>query len=270
MEIEQKVKLYRVLKDHLAIGWAHTCTYHPEDLFTYMGYTPFYGNIHYGHANNYGYRQHEEGKYFFLFPEDALFCSNILLDDQCFSAKIVEYEFPFYDIFYNIGNGWYENGRFSPCYSISECTIGKSFFTGEKISSKDIDEGTKKAAIQKSFDEICEIIDDDVMKEYFGEEGLFIEIKENLKTRSKYFIDAKAELIKSNEMTGRTWTIINRGFDKSNVKPINIDHLANKGLILDYSDEAKNFRYDVVYLLSSDGDGLYEAKEMIKKYYLNK
>ena len=266
MEQIEKLKLYRVLKDHLTIGWLHTCTYHPDDLFTYMGYTPFYGNIRYGHANNYGCRQYEEGKYFFLFPEDALFCSNILLNGECFTAKIVEYEFPLDYVFYNIGNGRYENGYCSPRYYINECTIGKSFFTGEKCSSEDIDIELKKAAIKKSFDEICEIVDDDVMKKYFEEEGLFKKIEKKLTMREKQFINASTEIIKSNEITGRTWTIINRGFGKTNVKPINIEYLANKGLILDYSEDAKKFRDEVVYLLSSDGSGPNEAKKLIKEY----
>lgn len=270
MEQIEKLKLYRVLKDHLTIGWLHTCTYHPDDLFTYMGYTPFYGDIRYGHANNYGCRQYEEGKYFFLFPEDALFCSNILLNGECFTAKIVEYEFPLDYVFYNIGNGRYENGYWSPRYYINECTIGKSFFTGEKNFSKDIGEKLKKNAIQKSYDEICEIVDDDVMKKYFEKEGLFKKIEKKLTMREKQFINANIEIIKSKEFTGRTWTIINRGFGKTNVKPINIEHLANKGLILDYSEDAKKFRDEVVYLLSSDGSGPNEAKKLIMTYYNNK
>ena len=68
MENVEKIKIYRVLKDHLAIGHVHTGSYHPDDLYAYLGYTPFYGKIDHGFANNIGYNQCEEGKYFFLFP----------------------------------------------------------------------------------------------------------------------------------------------------------------------------------------------------------
>lgn len=72
----ETIKVYRVLKDHLSIGHLSTMTYHPEDLYAYLGCTPFYGRIYHGFANNIGYNQREEGKYFFV---SSIFFVNELL-----------------------------------------------------------------------------------------------------------------------------------------------------------------------------------------------
>lgn len=272
MNKEEKIKVYRVLKDHLTIGCCHTLTYHPEELYAYLGCTPFYGNIRHGFANNIGYRQIEEGKYFFVFPEDALLCSSALLNNDCYTAKIVEYEFPLGDVFYNIGYGEYENRSIHHQW-VTEFTVGKSVFTGEKLSSKSIDDELKRKITEKSYDEINDLLGNNKMKEYFPKDDYcFEKLEKRFNFRSEKFINDEANLIKSNEMTGRIWTIINFGYDKSNVKDVNIEHLANNGLVLDCSNDFKNFRRDVGYLFGCDGSssGPDKAKKLIMTYYNNK
>ena len=265
----ETIKVYRVLKDHLSIGYMSTMTYHPEDLYVYLGCTPFYGRIYHGFANNIGYNQREEGKYFFLFPEDALLCSSALLNNDCYTAKIVEYEFPLSNVFYNIGYGEYDN-RTIHHHWVTEFTIGKSVFTGKNISSKNIDEKLKREIIKKSYDEIHELLGDNKMSEYFPKDDyVFEKFGKRLNFRTEQFINHEAKLIQSKEMTGRVWTIINFGYDKSNVRDVNIEHLANNGLILDCSNEFKEFRNDIGYLFGCDYRGQDKAKKMIKKYYSN-
>ena len=265
----ETIKVYRVLKDHLAIGHVHTGTYHPDDLYAYLGYTPFYGKIDHGFANNIGYNQCEEGKYFFLFPEDALLCSPTLLYDQCFTAKIVEYEFPIEEVFYNIGYGEYDN-RSIHHHWVTELTIGKSKFTGKKLSSKDIDEELKRKIIQESYKEVYELLGESKMKEYFPKEDFSKEVAERLNSRSRKFIDHEAKLKETKEMTGRIWTVINFGCDENNFVDVNIEHLANKGLKLDTSKEFERWREDVAYKFGCRGDAPSRAKEMIKTYYNTK
>ncbi len=268
MEKEQKIKVYRVLKDHLAIGYAHTFTYHPDDLYAYLGYTPFYGQIRRGFANNIGYNQREEGKYFFLFPEDALLCSSTLLYGQCFTFKIVEYEFPVEEVFYNIGFGEYEN-RSIHHHLVTELTIGESRFTGEKLSSKDIDEESKRQIILKSYDEICELLGENKMKEYFPQhpEAFSEEVEKRLNSRSAKFINHEVELKETKEMTGRSWTVVNFGCNENNFVDVNIEHLANKGLKLDPSKDFERLREDVAYKFGCIGDAPDRAKQMIREYY---
>ncbi len=273
MENVEKIKIYRVIKDHLAIGHVHTGTYHPDDLYAYLRYTPFYGKIRYGRANNIGDRQSEEGKYFFIFPEDALMCSSALLYDQCFTTKIVEYEFPINEAFRNIGWGEYEN-RGILHHWVTELTIGKSDFTGKNLSSKDIDEELKRKIIQESYKEVYELLGESKMKEYFpkNKDDFSKEVAERLNSRSRKFIDHEAKLKETKEMTGRIWTVINFGCDENNFVDVNIEHLANNGLVLDTSKDFERFRNDVGYLFYCDADnrGPDKAKEMIKTYYNTK
>ena len=271
MENVEKIKVYRVLKDHLAIGYAHTLTYHPDDLYAYLGYTPFYGRIRYGFANNIGYNQREEGKYFFLFPEDALLCSPTLLYGQCFTAKIVEYEFPIEEVFYNIGYGEYDN-RSIHHHWVTEFTIGKSKFTGKKISSKDINEELKRQIISRSYGEICDLLGENKMGKYFPQhpEVFSEEVAGWLISRSKKFINHEAELKETKEMTGRSWTIINFGCDENNFVEVNIEHLANNGLILDTSEDFERWRENVAYKFGCIKDAPDRAKKMIKEYYASR
>ena len=266
MENVEKIKIYRVLKDHLTTGGS---MYFADDLYAYLGYTLFDGEINYGFANNIGYNQCEEGKYFFLFPEDAIMCSTTLLYDQCFTAKIVEYEFPIKYVFYNIGYGEYENDSIFHRW-VTELTIGKSRFTGKELSSKDIDEELKRKIIQKSYKEVYELLGESKMKEYFPKEDFSKEVAECLNSRSRKFIDHEAKLKETKEMTGRIWTIINFGYNKNNFVDVNIEHLANNGLVLDASKDFGSFREDVAYMFGCDGDAPDRAKKMIKEYFASR
>ena len=71
-------------------------------------------------------------------------------------------------------------------------------------------------------------------------------------------------------MTGRIWTVINFGCDENNFVDVNIEHLANNGLVLDASKDFESFRENVAYRFGCDGDAPDKAKEMIKSYYFNK
>ena len=196
-------------------------------------------------------------------------CSSMLLYDCCFAAKIVEYEFPLSDVFYNIGYGEYENRIFFHHW-VTEFTIGKSRFTGEELSSKSIDEELKRQAISKSYGEVCELLDENIRQKYFRNADFSERIYERFDFRSKDFIDDESQLIRPKEMTGRIWTIINFGYNKNNFVDVNIEHLANNGLVLDASKDFESFRENVAYMFGCDGDAPDRAKEMIKEYFASR
>lgn len=183
----------------------------------------------------------------------------------------MEYEFPIEEVFYNIGYGEYDN-RSIHHHWVTELTIGKSKFTGEKISSKDINEELKRQIISKSYDEICDLLGENKMEKYFSQypEAFSEKVAGQLISRSKEFINHEAELKETKEMTGRRWTIINFGCDKNNFVDVNIEHLANNGLVLDTSKDFERFREDVAYKFGCIDDAPDRAKKMIKSYYFNK
>ncbi len=51
---------------------------------------------------------------------------------------------------------------------------------------------------------------------------------------------------------------------------VNIEHLANNGLVLDASKDFEGFRENVAYMFGCDGDAPDKAKEMIKEYFANR
>ncbi len=261
----ETIKVYRVFQDHLNF-LLKSFSYHPDDLYYYLGCTPLYGEIRRGGDNTIGDRQREEGKYFFLFPEDALRCSPILLHDVCYTAKVMEYEFPISTVFDNIGTGFY-NQHYGCLFfgRVTELIVCKSLIKGERISSEDIDDSLKREAAMKSYSDTLEIYKYDDIWESWGvkDKSEVRELNETrLNTRIGKFVNEKNQLIKSDEITGKVITIINRGRSQRNDFDKNIELFAKKGIVLDYSDEAQKLRTDINWAISARK--YEEAKQMIK------
>jgi len=247
------IKVYRVLPDNFSEGPKHIITSY-ESLYYYMGYTQFKGKIkHYPYYSSIQYLQEEEGKYFFLFPEDALLCSSTLVTGN--ACKIAEYIFPIDIATKLMGQGEYENSAIG-YNEVTEIIIGKSYFTGNNVSSSDVEYADKLSAALKSVKDTYNITG----KEYESDELLIDELSQRLLFCR--FASDKSNLVRSNEISGKVVTIFNGGYDSSNVNDENISLLKQNDILLDYSKDAKSERYKIKNLIFRDNKG--EVRELIR------
>ena len=247
------IKVYRVLPDNFSEGPKRAIANY-ESLYYYMGYTQFKGKIkHYPYYSSIQYLQEEEGKYFFLFPEDALLCSSTLVTGN--TCKIVEYIFPIDVATKLMGQGEYDN-RAIGYNEVTEIIIGKSYFTGNSISSLDVEYADKLIAALRS------------LKDTYGIKGKVSESEEKLSDALSQsllfcrFASDKSDLVCSNEMSGKVVTIFNGGYDSSNVNEENISLLKQNGIFLDYSKDANDERYNVKTLVFKNDKNM--VRELIR------
>ncbi len=100
------MKVYRVVPEVLSYRPSHTRE-SLESLYYSLGYISFDGEIYYGYGNNIHNRVEKEGKYFFVFLEDAAFfiTQNTREVD---TWKLMEYDFPEEVVYSIIGWGGYD------------------------------------------------------------------------------------------------------------------------------------------------------------------
>lgn len=148
------MKLYRVLPNIFLVNnkLDQVVPRGIEGIYYNMGYTTFTGNMG-SHAYNTIYENiTEEGKYFFLFFEDAFTIGrNFLCDHHRLSLKsyiIIEYDVPLDIILKHIGYGNYELN--SPL-NLIETYIQRSDFIGNQIDSDMISCKTKEDFLLREY-----------------------------------------------------------------------------------------------------------------------
>ena len=101
------MKVYRVVPEVLSDGSYGSRRGSLESLYYSLGYISFDGSIHEGYGNNICNRVKKQGKYFFIFLEDAAYfiTQNIREVD---SWKLMEYDFPEEVVYSIIGFGGYD------------------------------------------------------------------------------------------------------------------------------------------------------------------
>lgn len=113
---EMNMKIYRVITNtfttaRVRLGLTPTAL---EDIYYDMGYISLLGNASFHKCNNIYENISGDGKYFFLFPEDAILIGNQLLKIYhglfyIDTFLVVEYDVPNELILKNIGYGDYSN-----------------------------------------------------------------------------------------------------------------------------------------------------------------
>lgn len=249
------MKIYRVAADFYQPNFMRTFGYKHsfESIYYKLGYTPFYGGIERGYANNIGIRMKEEGKFFFLFPEDAYECARDIMCYQfpelySWTSKILEYDFPIEVVLKLVGYGIYDSGNLETI----ETNIPKSEFSNDKIMSSDIDKAIK--------DEIFKIVCAEILEflNYFREKQNktlinrddFIRKVEKEDRFYHEFMNDNIELYKSSHLTGNYWNMCMVADSicgmYTNSSKDTEENLRENGLILDFSSDSFSRRREIL------------------------
>lgn len=221
----------------------------------------------------------KEGKYFFLFAEDAIEGANSLIGgyhrlnmDTCL---VIEYDIPEEIILKMIGFGDYTDDKHS-LYLI-ESYIEKDDFGNLIITTDEISVEEKTdfliRALNESLKRIleCQSLFDmiDYLK-YFNYKKLESiidnteEIANVLINNSFYnsFMDERRQLIQSSYITGKVVPVNRRFWHEKlkNYKQIE-DYFQNKGIDCNFSEEQNKRKKEILYYLQQDN----QEKEKVKK-----
>lgn len=168
---EMNMKIYRVITNtfttaRVRLGLTPTAL---EDIYYDMGYISLLGNASLHKCNNIYENISGDGKYFFLFPEDAILIGNQLLKIYhglfyIDTFLVVEYDVPNELILKNIGYGDYSNywSRKILETFIEKEDLGNKIITTDSIGI----ERKTQSFINRFSDSIQKICDFNIYKQY--------------------------------------------------------------------------------------------------------
>lgn len=236
-----------------------------EDIYYNAGYISFRNkDIH--HTNNNIYREipkeeYNDGKYFFLFIEDAITKGHIL--NRFHNTRynhffIAEYNIPEDLILKYIGYGDYTFDIIKD-YAL-ECFIKKSDFLGQIEKSNELDENFKIDALISSLNQLlindlCFKFDNDFYTKLFKVEDLASvinneeAIKRVLLNCSYYnsFLQTSVDLIKTPYITGKIIAVNDRQlFREYKGRWNSSEYFKQFGLDADFSEKQKDFKNDLL------------------------
>lgn len=250
------MKIYRVVPESLATGKKinqHSLT-GVEDIYYMAGYTSFLGKRGFHEFNNIDIDKNIDGKYFYLFAEDAIEEARKLLRgfhhlslDTC---SILEYDIPIDIVLKNIGYGDYTEDIY-PWY-IVETFIEKDLFGNKTITTAELSDEEKLVYLENSLAETLRRIQEfgfssfnDCLfyKKLFDTKDLNSVINNSkalagaIQDSSFYqvFLEEQGELIKSK-------------YNTKKIVPVNSDYLYHE--LGDY-EEIKDY-YKRIYNLNCD------------------
>lgn len=235
------MKLYRVVTDVLdrydpCMMWHNELF---EALYYQMGYTSFHiSNEKRKEAPGFNTefdKATDDGKYFFIYPEDAYKNAMDVIVCQTkhkidfIGAKIQEYEVPFEIATKLIGYGYYNFGDSAEVY------VEKKDFPGEYISYEDIFYGARKKLAEESMRK---------SKEFYSKYEKISDMmfERHLKIVPNMFEHHPVILVKTEFITGRSWDIYmnNNGFFSSRqVFDEQTNRLINEGLFTNLNENDK-------------------------------
>lgn len=280
------MKIYRVVPDSFVTGrkiYQQSLT-GVEDIYYMAGYTSFLGKRGYHEYNNLGDCKDKDGKYFYLFAEDAVQEASKLIGGyhrlQMNTCSILEYDVPEDIILKNIGYGDYTEDIF-PLHLL-ETYLEKSDLGQEIIATEELSEEAKTAYLVDTLSESLERIqkldfsaydDKRFYKEYFNVDNLdsIMADKEKLREailRSNFyhaFQKENGELIKSPYITKR-------------IVPVNTDYLYHElrtfgkigeyyqeyNLNCDFSEEQSKFKDELLNIVKRKEQDKEKIKSLLK------
>ena len=280
------MKIYRVVPDSFATNGrlnARELT-GVEDIYYRMGYTSFVGKRGFHEFNTIVNHVKEEGKYFYLFLEDAILEGHHLIGGyhrlRMDTFSVLEYDVPEEIIFKNLGYGDYTSDITKNL--ILETYIQKSDFASNTVSTTELSKEEKLKGILESFKESLVALNEfrfSSLDDIFYYKGLFCDerldsviqspqrLEDVLLSSSLYllFLREKGELIKSPYLTGKVIPVnlryISRnlgGFDKA------AEYFQNQGFQCDFSLDHKDFKKELLYQLDCDTIDQEKVKSLLK------
>lgn len=212
-----------------------------EALYYYLGYMQFRSYVEKGCLNDIMPIIYEIGKFFFVFPEEAV-GTNTLVHSK--NGILMQYSLPIDDIIRRIGTGSYEyDGK---GYLKLETYINKSNIQGISYSQpEELDEEEVKQAKIR------------YLRDLYAFRGETLYEKDVDSYKVPWF--REGSIVKTDSITGKAFNF-NRYESFKNQNQI---ALANKGLILDYSIEAKRKRKKIREAMYTDKE---KAKALLLDY----
>lgn len=253
-----------------------------EGIYYQGGYSSFVGKVKHHDFNSLAEEINSEGKYFFLFAEDAIQEANYLIGsyhkinmDTCL---VIEYDIPEDSIFKMLGYDDYSDDIQS-IYLI-ESYVEKNDFGNPIITTDEISTEEKNEILIKSFNEslkriiesqsFIDLID---YREYFGGKKLESiidneqEITKVLLSSSLYnsFMNERRQLIKSPYITGKAVPVSARFWDErfENTNELS-DYYKNMGIDCNFSNEQQEYKKEILrYLYLDDDQSQEKAKQLL-------
>ena len=276
------MKIYRVIPDSFSTEERLSTIEHTglEDIYYKMGYTSFLGKRGFHQDNNLYQTIKEEGKYFFLFPEDAIIKGySLLLMFHGLSLNtffVVEYDIPEEIIFKNIGCGNYTEG-FSSEWLIAETHIAKSDL-GQILTTNIISTERKNESLLEVFNESLNLMKTFEHHSYDDQEyykNLFESIDDKEKLRKtlldspfyQTFINANGELVKSPYITGKVIPV-NKSYIRFKLYGWEnaIDYFGQMGIKFDISKEQIEFKKELKsYIKDVEKQDKEKVKALLKE-----
>lgn len=281
------MKIYRVVPSSFLTGERINSTKLTgiEDIYYKMGYTSFLGKRGFHMYNNIATSITEEGKYFFVFFDDALFqgCNLVggfhrLRMDTC---SIIEYDIPEDIILKHIGYGDYTEG-ISIEYKV-ETFIEKSDLGGEVITTEDVPKERKILTLTdilieelkrmkeygfSSFDDMYFYIN------YFRSSDLASLTDDNEKVKKGIeqslfylaFKQEKGEVIKTPYITKKIIPL-NMNFISQNLRSQEriIEYYQAMGIDCRISKEHNEFKGELVYCVQTEEKDKQKVKSLLKQ-----
>ena len=263
-----------------------------ESLYYELGYMYFNGKILQGFGNTISRRVKEEGRYFFVFPEDALFfIYQNLKEAEAF--KLMEFDFPEEVVYSLIGWGGYAPQGYQEDRR-AETYINKSLITGERTEGIIIDDETKKKLMitefknaykkiiqyrkslpnelfeKKDYDRSVKKVPSWYIKGGYSSIDDITDDKvfEIIKSQSEFycidFLYGNHEIIKTNSITGKSAMLVYEWARRTppELGKYNYQTMIESGFNLDYSKDGCKLRNDYVKLI--DEKSYEEAKQLLK------
>lgn len=254
-----------------------------EGIFYQAGYSSFVGKMGYHSYNNLAENIKDEGKYFFLFAEDAIQKASSLISSyhrlRMDTCLVIEYDIPEELVLKMIGYGDYTEGIFST-YLI-ESYVVKSDFGNSIITTAEIADDEKKEILIKALNESLKralncksYLDILYYYEYFDEKKLesIIDNRQEIARAIinspfyKSFIDEKRQLIHSPYITGRVVPINIKFWDNElhNLSQIEA-YYQNMGIDCNFSKEQKQCKEEIIYYLQQDNQDQEQIKKLLRQ-----
>lgn len=277
------MKVYRVVPDSFVTN--RKLEQNPlrglEGIYYQAGYSSFVNKMGYHDYNNLAKDIKNEGKYFFLFAEDAIQEANFLIGgyhrlnmDTCL---VIEYDIPEEIILKMIGYGDYTDDKHS-LYLI-ESYIEKGDFGNSIITTDEISIEEKTGFLIRSLNESlkrileCQSLFDmiDYLKYFHGKKLESIidnreEIAKVLINSSFYnsFMDERRQLIQSSYITRKVVPVNIRFWHEKlkSYKQIE-DYYQSMGIDCNFSEEQNQCKKEILYYLQQDNQEKEKVKELL-------
>lgn len=254
-----------------------------EGIFYQAGYSSFVGEMGYHDYNNLAKDIKSEGKYFFLFAEDAIKEASFLIGgyhrlamDTCL---VVEYDIPEEIVLKMVGYGDYTDS-INPFYLIEsyveKCDFGNSIITTNEISIEKknsflinaLNESLKRILECQSLFDMFAYID------YFNGKKLESvidnddEIFKILINHSFYsaFINERRQLIQSPYITRKVVPVNMRFLNEKFQDENQIEYYYhNMGIDCDFSEYQNQSKKEILYYLQQDNPDKGKVKKLLQQ-----